>query len=155
LAALDHPFNQPFRRWRLHHRLLTGPAGIFGAVCHDHPILRRDHVEPLRGLLADHMHGRLAAGALGVVGLDRHMDARQMSGKRPAVDSAPLSVSASPSRVSLVVVSLAGGNRLPDILKRQMQLVRIELLRAAAKLRALQLAQQQLLRRQPVPPCNC
>jgi hypothetical protein len=64
-------------------------------------------------------------------------------------------VSASPSRVSLVVVSLAGGNRLLDILKRQMQLVRIELLRAAAKLRALQLAQQQLLRRQPVPPCNC
>jgi hypothetical protein len=101
------------------------------------------------------MHGRLAAGALGVVGLDRHMDARQMSGKRPAVDSTPLSVSASPSRVSLVVVSLAGGNRLLDILKRQMQLVRIELLRAAAKLRALQLAQQQLLRRQPVPPCNC
>ena len=80
-----------------------------------------------------------------------------MSGKRPAVDSAPLSVSASPSRVSLVVVSLAGGNRLLDILKRQMQLVRIELLRAAAK-RALQLAQQMLqaiiLRLQEIALCQ-
>ena len=81
-----------------------------------------------------------------------------MSGKRPAVDSTPLSVSASPSRVSLVVVSLAGGNRLLDILKRQMQLVRIELLRAAAKLRALQLAQQMLqaiiLRLQEIALCQ-
>ena len=41
--ALD----QPFGRRRLHHRLLAGPAGVFGTVRHDHPELRRDHVEPL------------------------------------------------------------------------------------------------------------
>ena len=45
---------------------------------------------------------------------------------------------------SLVVVGLGGGNRLLDILKREMQLVRIKLLRAGAKLRALQLPQQML-----------
>ena len=58
--ALD----QPLGRRRLHHRLLAGPAGIFGAVRHDHPELRRDHVEPLGGVLADHMHGRRQQGQL-------------------------------------------------------------------------------------------
>jgi hypothetical protein len=42
-------FDQPFRCWRLNHRLFTRPAGIFGPVRHDHPELRRHHVEPLRG----------------------------------------------------------------------------------------------------------
>ena len=52
--ALD----QPFGRRRLDDRLLAGPAGVFGPMRHDHPELRRDHVEPLGGVLADHMHGR-------------------------------------------------------------------------------------------------
>ena len=67
-----------------------------------------------------------------------------MSRKRTAIDPTLLGAGASPDRVSLVVLGLGGGNRLLDILKRQMQLVRIELLRATAKLRALQLAQQML-----------
>ena len=57
-----------------------------------------------------------------------------------------------------MVLGLGGGNRLLDILKRQMQLVRIELLRATAKLRALQLAQQMLqaiiLRLQVIALCQ-
>ena len=57
--ALD----QPFGRSRLHHRLLAGSAGIFGTMRHHHPELRRDHVEPLRALLADHMHRCPARGS--------------------------------------------------------------------------------------------
>ena len=67
------------------------------------------------------------------------MNARQMSGKRTAIEPTLLGASTRPDRVSLVVVGLGGGNRLLDILKREMQLVRIKLLRAGAKLRALQL----------------
>jgi hypothetical protein len=81
-----------------------------------------------------------------------------MSRKRTAIDPTLLGAGASPDRVSLVVVGLGGGNRLLDILKRQMQLVRIELLRATAKLRALQLAQQMLqaviLRLQVIALCE-
>jgi hypothetical protein len=44
--------------------------------------------------------------------------------------------------VLLVVGGFASGNRLLDILERQEELLGIELLRPAAELRALQLAQQ-------------
>jgi hypothetical protein len=62
-------------RCRLHHRLFAGPAGVFGPMRHDHSVLRRDHVEPLGRVLADHMHGRAAARAIGVLGRNRHMHA--------------------------------------------------------------------------------
>ena len=90
--ALD----QPFRRRRLHHRLLAGPAGIFGTMRHDHPVLGRDHVEPLGGLLADHMHRRPTARAVGVFGRDRHVDARQMGGKRAAIGATLLGARRAP-----------------------------------------------------------
>ena len=45
-------------------------------------------------------------------------------------------------RVLLVVVGLVAGNGLLDVLERQKQLLRIELLRTPAELRALQLMQQ-------------
>lgn len=109
--------------------------------------LRWDHVEPLRGLLADPVHRRLPTGAKGVVRFDRHMDARQVGGKCAAVGATLRCSSCRPDRISLVVASLGDGNGLLDIFKRQMQLVRIELLRAAAKLGALQLMEQML---QPV-----
>ena len=101
--ALD----QPFGRRRLNHRLLAGAAGIFGTVRHDHPELRRDHVEPLRGVLADHMHRRAAARAVGVFGLDRHMNARQMGGQRAAIGAALLGARRCGRRVLLVVGGFA------------------------------------------------
>ncbi len=148
--ALD----QPFRRRRLNHRLLAGPAGIFGTMRHDHPELRRDHVEPLRGLLADHVHERLAAGAIGVFRLDCHVHARQMGGKRAAIGATLVGARPGGHWVLLVVVGLVCRNDLFDILERQKELLGIELLRAAAELRALQLAQQMpqpvILRQRPV-----
>jgi hypothetical protein len=79
------PFDQPFGGRRLHYRLFAGPAGEFGTVRHDRPELRRDDIEPLGGFLADHVHGRAATRAGRVLGLDRHMHARQMGGKGAAL----------------------------------------------------------------------
>ena len=137
-SALD----QPFGCRRLNHAIRAGPAGIFGTMRHDHPELRRDDVEPLGGLLADHMHGRAAAGAVGVLGRDRHVDMRQMSGQRAAIAAALVGAHARARRVLLVLGRLSAGNSLLDIFDRELQLLGIELLRAAAELRALQLAQE-------------
>ena len=65
-----------------------------------------------------------------------------MGGKRAAIGAALLGARARADRVLLVVVGLVAGNGLLDVLERQKQLLRIELLRAPAELRALQLAQQ-------------
>jgi hypothetical protein len=111
-------------------------------VRHEHAELRRNDIEPLRGLLADHVHRRPAAGAIGVFGLDRHIHARQMGGKRAAIGTALVGAHPGGRRVLPVVVGLAAGNGLLDVLDRQKQLLGIELLRTAAELRALQLAQQ-------------
>ena len=121
---------------------LAGPASVFGAVRHDHPELRRDHVEPLRGLLADHMHGRPAARTVGVFRRDRHIYARQMGGERAAIGAALVAARPGSHRILLVVGGLVAGNGLLDILERKKQLLGIELLRAPTELRALQLAQQ-------------
>jgi hypothetical protein len=136
--ALD----QPLGRRRLHDRLFAGAAGVFGTVRHDRPELRRDHIEPLGGVLADHMHGRPAARAIPVLGLDRHMHARQMGGKRAAVGPTLLRAGASALLILLVVGGLACGDGLLDILERQGELVRVQLLGAAAELHALQLMQK-------------
>lgn len=136
--ALD----QPFGRARLHHRLLTGAARIFGTVRHNHPELRRDHVEPLRSLFADHMHRRLAAGAVRVVGLDRYVEARQMGGKCAAVGTALGGPRLGSRCILLVLAGLISGNGLLDVFERQKQLFGVELLRTPAKLRTLQLMQQ-------------
>ena len=136
--ALD----QPLGRRRLDHGIRAGPAGIFGPVRDDHPELRRNNVEPLRCLLADHVHGRTAARAVGVVRRDRHVEVRQMRGQRGAAAAPLLGALGGPRRVLLVRGGLAGGNRLLDVLEGQKQLLRIELLRAATELCALQLAQQ-------------
>jgi hypothetical protein len=153
-SALD----QPFGCRRLHHRLLAGPAGIFGTVRHDHPELRRDHIQPLRGLFADHMHRRVATGAVGIFRRDRHIHAWQMGGKCATVGAALFGPRFGRHRILFVVVGLTPGNGLLSVLQRQLQLLRIELLRAAAELSTLQLAQKMpqavILRQCLVALCN-
>jgi hypothetical protein len=92
-------------------------------VCHEHPELCRDHVEPLRGLLADHMHGRPAARAIGIVRRDRHIDARQMGRKRATVGAALVGARPGSRRILLVFVGFICRNDLFDILERQPQLL--------------------------------
>jgi hypothetical protein len=70
------------------------------------------------------------------------MQARQMGGKRATIGAALSGAGASVRLILLVVGGFASGDGLLDILKRQGELVRIELLGAAAKLHALQLMQE-------------
>ena len=72
------------------------------------------------------------------------MLARQMGGKRAAIDAPLLGTGACSRRVSLVVIGFGGRDGLLDILERQSELVRIELLRTPAKLHTLQLIQEVL-----------
>ncbi len=109
---------------------------------HDHSELRRNNVEPLRGVLADHMHWRLATRAVHVFGLDRHVDARQVGGKRTAIGAALFAPGPCGGWVCPVGGGFVRGKGLLDILERQLQLLGVKLLRTPAKLRALQLAQQ-------------
>src|SRR6478672_3902915 len=41
----------------------AGPAGILRSPCHDHPVLRRDLVEPLGAILTDDVQIPTATGA--------------------------------------------------------------------------------------------
>ncbi len=137
-AALD----QPLGRRRLNHGLLAGAARIFGSVRHQHPELRRDHVQPLGDIGADRMHRRSAAWAVPVLGLDRDVNARKMSGQRAAARPALLHPRGGSGLVLLVVGRLAGRDHLFDVLQRQGELARIELLGLAPELHSLELAQK-------------
>ena len=125
-------------------------------MCDDHAELGRDHVQPLRRLLADHMHGRPAARAVRIFGSNRYIHPRQMTRQRAAIGSTLFGAHLCGYRVLLVVVGFALGNRLLDILKCQEQLVGIELLRAFAEVRTLQLAKQmaQPIDLHPAVPCR-
>ena len=137
-AALD----QPLGRRRLNHRILAGVACVFRTAGHEHPKLRRDHVQPLRDVGADRMHRRAAARTVPVRGLDREVNARKIDWQRAAVRPALLGPSRCGCLVPLVVRRFAGRFRLLDILQRQRELVWIELLGFAAELHPLKLAQQ-------------
>jgi len=76
---------------------------------------------------------------MGILWLDRHMNARQMEGKRTAIGAALPGTGARRHWVSFVGIGFDRRNGLLDILKRQRELIRIELLRTPAKLKALQL----------------
>jgi hypothetical protein len=60
----------------LHDRALAGAAGVFRPARDDHPVLRRDDVEPLRAIFPDHVQRAAATRADPVVGLDDDLDPR-------------------------------------------------------------------------------
>jgi hypothetical protein len=100
-------------RCRRLHDPLAGPAGKLRAMRDNHPVLGRDHIEPLGSLFADHMHRLVTAGAVRVGRCHRLMNAWQMRGQRAAVDP-PLSRYNGSLRLLLDGLSL--GDRLLDIL---------------------------------------
>jgi len=140
----------------------AGPAGVFGTMGDNHPELRRDDVEPLRGLLADHMHRRAAAGAIGVFRRNPSICGR-CPGSAPRLARRLSQRARAPAGSFLSVGRRITGNRLLDVLERELQLFGIELLRASAELRALQLTQAIHLRQRlialgdsgvPLRPCR-
>jgi hypothetical protein len=70
------------RRQRFHD-LLARPAGKPGPVCDDQPVLCRNHVEPLGGFFADHMHRIPATQAVPVGWCNRFVNVRQIACNTP------------------------------------------------------------------------
>ena len=134
-AVLD----QPLRRRRLHHFAGARLAGILGAARHDHLELRRDHIEPLRDVLADAVLEAAAARAGLVRDIDDDLFARQMRRQRAAIDLPPARRDLLASRVVLLRRGVSRRERLLHVLQRQRQLLGIEPLGAAAEAMALQL----------------
>ena len=127
-------------RRRRFHDPLTRPAGEPAPVCDDHPILGRDHVEPLGSLFADHMHRPPAARAIRVGRRNRLVSARQMGRQRAAVDP-PF-----PRRIGglrFLLDRLGFGDRLLEVFQRQIELIGVKLGQPLAlRFEALRLAQQ-------------
>jgi len=118
-AALDHPR----RCRRLDHGALARPAAIPGPAGDDHPELRRDDVEPLGDILADPVQGAATAGT-GLFGrLDHDLFARQVLGQRAAIDTPLLAARRFQRRVGLLFLPLALGERLLEVLQRELQLI--------------------------------
>ena len=117
-------FDQMLRRRRFYD-LLARPAGEPGPVCDDHPVLGRDHVEPLGSFFADHVHRLLTARAVGVGRRNRLVSARQMGRQRAAVDP-PF-----PRRIGglrFLLGRLGFGDRLLEVFqRRQIELIGVKL----------------------------
>ena len=111
---------------------------------HDRPELRRDDIEPLGGFLADHVHGRAAAGQDVSSGSIVTCTRGRWAGRAPRLARRFSAASASALLILLVVGGLDRGDGLLDILERQGELVRVELLGPTAELHALQLTQEML-----------
>jgi hypothetical protein len=72
------PLDQSFGRGMLEDDAMTSAARQFGAAGHDHPVLRRNDVEPLTLITTNLKKGAFAGRA---AGFSRHQgfdDARQM-----------------------------------------------------------------------------
>jgi hypothetical protein len=140
-----HPAgDRPLRSGSLHYPLLTGPAGVAGSADHLHPQLGRHEVEHLARVLADRVQVTAAAGAGLVLDVDQHLDPRQV--RRQGAQVAPAR-----SRRPRWIAALGGGflrrlgrgDGLLEVFQAQLELVGVELLRAAAELAALQLPDQE------------
>jgi hypothetical protein len=113
-AALD----QPRRGWRLHHCPLAGAAGVFWPARHDHLVFRRDHVEPLRTVFADHMHRAAVVRASDLFRFDDNLNPRQVLGQR-APPGAPL-FQAGAARVLLGRLDTGSGSTSPNRRRRRL-----------------------------------
>jgi len=116
-------FDQPRRRRRLHHGARAGPAGEFWTPRHDHPKLRRDHVQPLGGVLADHRHRCPAARARSIFGRQRHLDPRQVRRQRTAARAPFGGMVLAQLGILLLRLCVALGDRLLQGFQAQLQLL--------------------------------
>ena len=135
-------FDQPWRRRRLHDLALAGLARQLRTLRDQNTELRRHHVESFGFIFADDRHRRPAARAGRVLGLQCDFDPRQMRRQRAAV-GAPLGHAiAAEFGVALLRLRLTGGDRLLEVLERELHLLVGQALRLGAELQALELEQQ-------------
>ena len=146
-AALD----QPRRRRCLHDGAGAGPAGELRTLGYDHPKLRRDHVQPLRGVLADYRHARPAARARRVNGCQRYLDPRQVGGQCTTARAARGGIVQAPLGIPLLRLGICFGDCLLDRFEAQLQLFLRQTLRPGAEMHPSQLQQQMT---QPVILCQ-
>jgi hypothetical protein len=118
----------------LHHPLLAGPAGVAGSADHPHPQLRRDDVEHLLAILADHVQRPATAGAALGLEVDQHLDPRQVRRQGAQVASAARGGRGVPLlAVHLLPRRLGGRRGLLEVLQAELELVGVEPLRAPAE----------------------
>ena len=133
---------QSRRRRGLHHGARACPAGEFRPFGHDHPELRRDHVQPFRGIFPDHRHRRPAARARGVLGFQRHLDPRQV-GRQCAPVRAPFGrVVFAQFGILLLRFRLIFGDRLLEGFQARLQLFLRQTFGPGTELHPRQLQQQ-------------
>ena len=141
-AAID----RPLRRRGDHHGPLAGAAGVAGAARDAHPQLRGRDVELLGAQFVDHVQRTAAAWAVMVLDVDHHLIAGQMR-RQSAVIAIRSSFAPLPLRVlprgRRVLCRLVFGDGLLEVLQPELELVRVELLGAAAELVAHQALDQQ------------
>jgi len=101
------------------HHLFAGPAGKLRTMRDDHAILGGKDVQPLARLLADHMHRRIAARAVGARWRHRLVDARQMVGQCAAL-ACPR---ARQPRLFLLLGRLGLRERCFDVFEGELELV--------------------------------
>ena len=136
--------NHVFGRMRLGHGTGAVPAGIARAAGHQHPELGRNDVETLGDILSDLRHLAAATGAERALWLDHPLDPRQMRRQVATVSLARRLLRT--RRLALQrgfrLLPGSGQHTLGDgqLLERQVELVRRELLGAGGKLLALHLA---------------
>ena len=140
-----HPAgDRPFRGRGLHHRALASPAAIAWATDHLDPQLRGYDVEHLFLALADGVQRPAAAGAALVVDVDQDLDPRQVRRQGAQIASPSLWCPRGAAPCShLLLRRLGGRHGLLKVFQAELELVGVELLRAAAELPALQLPDQQ------------
>ncbi len=146
----DAAFDQARRRRRLDHGARTGPTGEFRPFGHDHPELRRDHIQSFRAVFTDHRHLSPAAGACRILGRQRHLDARQVRRQRAAVRAAPGRVAFAQLGVLFLRLRLIFGDRLLEGFQAQLQLFFRETFGPGTELHPRQFQQQMT---QPVILC--
>jgi hypothetical protein len=128
--------DQPLRRGCLDDGAGASAAAVFRATGDENTVRRRDDVEPLGFLLADHVHRPAATGARSRLRLDHHLDPPQMRRQRFALTRlgprAPRRRSFLRRRLTLRAGNLA-------FFERELQLVGVEPLQIPAELRSLEL----------------
>ena len=121
------------RRRGLGHASASLRAGVTRADGDDHPQLGRRDIEPLAAILADLDHGPAAAGASDACRFDHPLDVRQLFGQGAgtALRTFDIGLIGRPGSASDGLLDFC--DRDLDILKDQLPLIRIELLRSWAK----------------------